>query len=78
MAKSNDMTIYTYRYIWKTNDSKKDMFNVKYITGAEVEHKAFMGKLQKDETVVSATRIYVNEINVSLTEQYEFIKKEKK
>lgn len=69
--------VFTYRYMWKTKDNK-NVFNVKFVTGAVEEHKRFMGLLQKDENVISATRIYVNEINVSLTEQHEFVKKETK
>lgn len=78
MANKNENTIYTYRYIWKTKDQKKDMFNVKYVTDVENVHKVFMKTLQDTENVVCASRIYVNEINVSLTEQHEIVKKEQK
>ena len=37
-----------------------------------------MGMLQANENVVSASRIYVSEINVTLTEQHEIVEKEKK
>lgn len=78
MAKNNDVTVYTYRYIWKSKDSKKDLYNVKYITGAKVEHDNFMSKIVNDENVVSCSRIYVSEVNISLTEQHEIVKKERK
>ena len=78
MKKENQNVVYTYRYIWKVKDAKKDMFNVKYVTGLEEEQKRFMGMLQANENVVSASRIYVSEINVTLTEQHEIVKKEKK
>lgn len=78
MAKNNQTVIYTYRYIWKVKETKKDFFNVKYITGTEDEQKRFMSALINDETVICASRIYVNEINISLTEQHEIVKKERK
>lgn len=78
MKKGNENTVYTYRYIWKSKDAKKDMFNVKYVTGSEQEQLRFMGMLQSNENIVCASRIYVSEINVSLTEQHEIVKKEKK
>lgn len=73
--KKQDCIIYTYRYIWKNNDGK---FCVKFISGTEDEHKSFIGKLTASEEVVTATRIYINEVNVNLIEQHEFIKREKK
>lgn len=78
MANKNENTIYTYRYIWKTKDAKKDMFNVKYITDVEKMHNTFMKALQDSDNVLCATRIYISEVNVSLTEQHEIVKKEKK
>ena len=78
MKKENQNIVYNYRYIWKLKDSKKDMFNVKYIAGTEEEQKRFMSMLINDENVVCASRIYVSEINVLLTEQHENVKKEKK
>lgn len=78
MANKNENTIYTYRYIWKTKDAKKDMFNVQYITDVEKKHDIFMKTLQTSDNVLCASRIYVSEINVSLTEQHEIVKKEKK
>lgn len=78
MANKNENTIYTYRYIWKTKDAKKDMFNVKYITDVEKSHETFMQVLRDNDSVVCASRIYVSEVNVSLTEQHEIVKKEKK
>ena len=73
--KKQENIVYTYRYIWKNKAGK---FCVKFICGAEEEHKVFMGKLQSSEEVVTATRIYVNEINVDMIEQHEFIKREVK
>lgn len=78
MKKQENMTVYTYRYIWKLKDEKEGKFNVKYLTGVTEEHKQFMGRIQQDESVVSCARIYVSEVNVSLTEQHEIVKKEKK
>lgn len=78
MKKSNENTVYLYRYIWKVKDAKNGMFNVKYVSGVEEEQKKFMGMLQANENVVCASRIYVSEINVTLTEQHEIVKKEKK
>ena len=78
MKKGNETTVYLYRYIWKVKDAKDGIFNVKYISGTEEEQKKFMGVLQANENVVSASRIYVSEINVMLTEQHEIVKREKK
>lgn len=75
MSKKENSIVYTYRYIWKNQDNK---LCVKFVCGQEAEHKAFMGKLLQSDEVVTATRIYVNEINVNMIEQHEFIKKEKK
>lgn len=77
MKGKKDCIVYNYRYTWRTKDNEKQFF-VKFFVGTEDEHKAFMHGLLKDENVIVATRIYVNEVNVSLTEQHEFIKKEKK
>lgn len=77
MKGKKDYVVYNYRYTWRTKDNEKE-FYVKFFIGTEEEHKRFMGNLLKDENVVVATRIYINEVNVSLTEQHEFIKKEKK
>lgn len=78
MSKIIETTVFTYRYIWKVKEAKKDMFNVKYITGVKQEHDKFMSMLRNDENVITASRIYVNEINVTLTEQHEIVKKEMK
>ena len=75
--KKNEMTVYNYRYTWKVKDNEKQFF-VKFFVGTEEEHKKFMSSLIQDENVIVATRIYINEVNVSLTEQHEFIKKEQK
>lgn len=74
----NQNIVYTYRYIWRDVNAPKDKFCVKYVTGAEIEHKNFMAKLLQEDSVVCASRIYVSEVNVSLTEQHEIIKKERK
>lgn len=76
--KKQENVVYTYRYIWREQNAKDGVFNVKYITGTVGEHKRFMGSLETSEDIVTAARIYVGEVNVSLTEQHEIIKKEKK
>ena len=78
MSKKQDYVVYTYRYIWKEKENKDGLFNVKYITGSTIEHKNFMSRLLENEQIVCASRIYVGEVNVSLTEQHEIVKKEQK
>lgn len=63
-----------YRYLWKTKEIKKDNLYCKIITGVDDEHRQFMQALQKDETVVSAGREYLYEIDPAMISRFENIK----
>lgn len=71
--KKSEFLVYTYRYTWKNSEGK---LCVKFIVGADIEHKKFMQKLIDAPEVVLASRIYVNTIDCSMLEQHEIIKKE--
>ena len=73
--KNKNTKIYEYRYIWLTIEKK---CCVKYIVGTEAEHSAFMAKLKESSEVEKASRSYISEIDVSMTEQHEIVKGEKK
>lgn len=53
----------TYKYIWKEKDSQN--LCVKFITGTDLEHVKFQETLKNTETVETAMREYVHEINMA-------------
>lgn len=69
--------IYTYRYMWKSK-AANGKYCIQIVSGVEQEHKEFMSKLNANDDVLCASRIYLHEINVLYTEQHEIIKKEEK
>lgn len=76
-SKTNPTVIYTYRYMWKSKTAG-GKYCIQIVSGLEQEHKEFMAKLNSNEDVLCATRIYLHEINVLYSEQHEIVKKEEK
>lgn len=70
--------IHAFKYLWKSNDGKKDSYNVKIITGIEEEHKRFEKALQSDNNVLSACKEYLYSIDVTQMSKIETIKSEVK
>lgn len=73
-TKTNNTVVYTYRYIWKSK-AADGKYCVQIVSGVEQEHKEFMARLNSNDDVLCASRIYLHEINVLFTEQHETIKK---
>lgn len=55
--------LYTYRYIWKRDDS--DALSVNVLTACFDQHDKFRTQLQTDAHVVSATAEYLSEIDTN-------------
>lgn len=64
--------IYTYRYIWLMKDN--DKLNVRIISGVKEEHEQFVKVLQENKLVEKASRVYVNEYDVTKMDDYEPVK----
>lgn len=69
------MVVKTFRYFWQ--DNNKQLF-VRYVTGSEEEHKAFIQTLNEREDITSVMREYQGEVNLALIGFTETIKKEEK
>lgn len=64
--------IYTYRYIWLMKDN--DKLNVRIISGVKEEHEQFVKVLHENKAVEKASRVYVNEYDVTKMDDYEPVK----
>lgn len=68
--------LYTYRYIWKRDDS--DSLSVHVLTARLDQHEKFRAQLQTDKHVVSATAEYLSEIDCNYLLLVEPVKVENK
>lgn len=55
--------IYTYRYFWKTKDGR---LNVKILTDVENVHNTFIDIFKNDDNILSCTREYLGEVDLSM------------
>lgn len=70
------MKLYTYRYLFKTNETEEGKIGVKIVTdtleGLQVLEKAIIS----DENILSCLKEYVNEVDLSFVGCTETIKSE--
>lgn len=64
--------LFTYRYFWKQKDGQ---LCVKFITGPQEEHAQFQEKLRANDSVESAMREYVSQVNLAYLGFTEEVKK---
>lgn len=73
MENQNTVILYTYKYIWQTQDGK---LCVKYITDVQEAHAKFQQAIKDDSNIKSCLREYVNEVNFAYFGYTEEVKKE--
>lgn len=76
MQNNNTVVVTTYRYLWKEKGNEK--ICVKYITGQDSEHKAFMESIKANDSIDSCMREYINEVNFAYLGYTEEVKKQEK
>lgn len=76
MQNNNTVVVTTYRYLWKEKGNKK--ICVKYITGHDSEHKAFMESIKANDSIESCMREYISEVNFAYMGYTEEVKKVEK
>lgn len=72
------LKVVCYRYIWQEVDAAdKNNLAVRFVTGTEEEHEAFMSMLKGNEKVLSAVREYQYEIDTTYLCKVESVKQNK-
>lgn len=70
------MKLLTYQYLFRTSEMvDAHTFGVKVITATEREHEDFIETLKADQAILSCSRSYQGEYDLSLLNSFETVKK---
>lgn len=72
------MKLFTYRYLFKTNETEQDKIGVKIVTDTAENLAKLEEKISSDSSVLSCMKEYVCETDLSFLGMTEIIKKEEK
>lgn len=70
------MKLYTYRYLFKTNETEEGKIGVKIVTDTLEGLQALEKVIVSDENILSCLKEYVNEVDLSFVGCTETVKKE--